>query len=103
MCHNQIIQSTDYASFNVVGLFIIISVGATVVLLNMFDERLCRLLLCKSEVNENGEDSWKKNELFELQATALRQVESMGSSKAASFDDLDESKTPRSMEKGPFD
>lgn len=103
MCHNQIIQSTDYASFNVVGLCVILFVGATVVILNVFDERLCRLLLCRSEVNDNGEDNWKKSELLELQATALRKGESSASSGAASLDDLDESKTPCSIEKEPFD
>lgn len=103
MCRNQVVESTDYASFNVIGLVVILSVGTIAIILSIFDERVCRLLARHSELNEYRQASWEKNELLELQATALQELQSRASSKAASFGDLEESKTPRSVEKGPFD
>lgn len=96
MCHNQVVESTDYASFNVVGLCVILFVGAMVIVLSMFDERLCRWLLPKNELNEYRHSSWEKTELLELQAAAFQKNESEVSSGAVSFDDSEESKTPHS-------
>ena len=84
MCHNQVIQSTDYASFSVLGVCIIVLIGTAFIGSNMVDDRLCRLVLAKTELNEYRASSWDASGLLELQAAALRSRKSEASSTASS-------------------
>lgn len=93
------IQSTDYASFNVLGLCIILFVGGVIIAINIFDKRLCRFMLRKTETNEHRQASWEKNDLLSLQAAALQRRNSNESSRGASLDEPEGLKTVEFDEK----
>lgn len=80
MCHNQIVQRRDYASFSVLGICIIVILGGFLIVLNALIYRLSGLILPHSVRRQFCELSWDANELLELRAEAFgdnaRQVDS---------------------------
>lgn len=69
MCDNQIVLRHDYASFSVLGLVIILVVGALIILTNYF----CWPRLRRGTAgNEYRDDQWKLNELLELQPKSTK-------------------------------
>jgi hypothetical protein len=72
MCDNQVLRRRDYASFNVLGLCIILTIGGSIILLNAVIVHLHRLLRRKTPLSIFRQESWDANELLELQSEASR-------------------------------
>lgn len=71
MCHNQIVQRTDHASFSVLGISIILILGGFFVALNAVISRISGALLPHSAKHQFRGSSWDSNELLELHAEAF--------------------------------
>ena len=72
MCHNQIIERKDYASFSVLGLCVILIIGMVIICINACLHPTVRLLRPYIPVHEQRLMSWDTSELLELQIVASR-------------------------------
>jgi hypothetical protein len=68
MCGNQIIQSTDHASFSVLGLCIILICGALIIFIDLTLESL---LDCVYSSRGKAEEDWKLSSLLQMQRFAF--------------------------------
>ena len=72
MCTNQIVQRQDYASFNVLGLSIIIGVGGLIIVLNML-KTLCGRRIQEHSVRGRQRNlEWRLDSAMHLQRLAYQ-------------------------------
>jgi hypothetical protein len=79
-CRLTVIQRKDYASFNVLGLCLIMIIGGFVICLNLCLSRLVTRLRPKTTMNQYRDASWDVNELLEMQSTAFQAMHRRASS-----------------------
>jgi hypothetical protein len=89
MCTSQIVRSSDYASFSVLGSGIILFGGAFLILLNLSLSTIAPRVRRNSPLNQYRNLMWQSNELLEL----LRRANSHSSNDHAS-DTTKFTKTP---------
>jgi hypothetical protein len=68
MCSNQIIVRSDYLSFSVLGVALIISIGGVIILLNISLDRVLGYL--RKERGDAAKE-WQHMSLFQMQRVAL--------------------------------
>lgn len=74
MCHNQVLQRGDYASFSVLGICIILILGGFFISLNVCITPITRKLWNRTQLHKFRNDSWVANELLELHSMALESL-----------------------------
>lgn len=99
MCSNQIVQRSDYSSFSVVGLAVILTLGSLLILLNVGLNRILPLLQRKSE---RGHSEWRQFDLLELQC-APNAVDTSGRLLAVHTGDLDPNTPDTATPSTPFE
>jgi hypothetical protein len=72
MCHSQIVIRSDYASFSVLGVSLILSIGSSIVVFNVSFERLLGFIRAN---RGPAVEEWKITSLFQLQRLAFEGVQ----------------------------
>ena len=67
MCHNQIVQRSDYASFSVLGLILILVIGSLIIALSLgLSSVLPRIRFIKSAHKRRMDLEWRSYDLLQL-------------------------------------
>lgn len=74
MYNSQVIQRKDYTSFSVLGVSIILAIGGFVILLNMTITWLVNRIRPENPMQLYKKESWKANDLLELQGAAAQAI-----------------------------
>lgn len=68
MCENQIIVRTDYASFSLLGVILIIAIGGVIILVNLSLENVITFV---QRAESDGMREWRLTSIFQLQKLAV--------------------------------
>ncbi len=72
MCTNQIVQSNDYASFNICGLVVILVIGTSLITINLSLDRTVRYIRARrGHASGFGNVAWRANDTLNLQSLAF--------------------------------
>lgn len=67
MCDNQIVQRNDYASFSVLGLFMLLGIGLAIISINLLLITVVHRMQPSTALNHLRRVEWDKSETLELQ------------------------------------